>query len=318
MEFPISDVMQQRRQFAENFIAPFRTCQEHRIPPHPVNMPPVMAGRIVFDSLPDKIRRTGNQRGTIVHRVSFVSLRSCLPFSGRRDDNQSRALTPICEQAAMSAILESTAPDWTLGDLYERFGPIPLSRIRRSPEPGTATEDDVLEIHDREGRACELVDGILVEKTMGQYESMLAVRIAWLLMNFVNSRKLGSVFGEAGFMKLKPGLIRIPDVSFVSKERMKTARIRPGGKIQPLVPELAVEVLSPGNTKQEMDRKLEEFFQAGVQLVWYVDPRIQRVTVYHSEKDSETLQPPAELKGDPVLPGLSISLTELFAPPEEE
>ncbi len=218
----------------------------------------------------------------------------------------------------MSAILESTAPDWTLGDLYERFGPIPLSRIRRLPEPGTATEDDVLEIHEREGRACELVDGILVEKTMGQYESRLALQIAWLLMNFVNPRKLGSVFGADGFMKLQPGLIRIPDVSFVSKERLKAACLRPGGKIQPLVPELAVEVLSPGNTKQEMDRKLTEFFQAGVELVWYVDPRAQRVTIYRSEIPSEILQPPAELNGDPVLPGLSISLTELFAPPEEE
>ncbi|MFO0917669.1 MAG: Uma2 family endonuclease [Planctomycetaceae bacterium] len=218
----------------------------------------------------------------------------------------------------MSAILESTAPEWTLGDLYERFGPIPLSRIRRLPEPGTATEDDVLDVHDREGRACELVDGILVEKTMGQYESMLAVRLSILIGMFVRANRLGEVFGEAGFMKLRPGLIRIPDVSFVSKERLKTARIRPGGKIQALVPELAIEVLIPGNTKQEMDRKLAEFFQAGVQLVWYVDPRVQRVTVYHAENQSEVIQSPAELKGDPVLPGLSISLTELFAPPEED
>lgn len=217
----------------------------------------------------------------------------------------------------MSAILETAAPEWTLGDLYDRFGPMPLSRIRPLPEPGTATEDDVLEIHDREHRLCELVDGILVEKTMGQYESMTAVRLSILIGIFVHARKLGEVFGADGFMKLQPGLVRIPDVSFVSKARLKEAHIRPGGKIEPLVPELAVEVLSPGNTQREMDRKLIEYFQAGVQLVWYVDPRAQRVSVYRSPEQTEIVQSPAELKGEPVLPGLTISLTELFALPEE-
>jgi Uma2 family endonuclease len=218
----------------------------------------------------------------------------------------------------MSAILETPASEWTLGDLYDRFGPIPLHRIRRVPEPGTATEDDVLEIHDRENRLCELVDGILVEKTMGHYESMLAARIAYFVATFVRKHRRGEVFGADGFMKLKPGLIRIPDVSFVSKARMKAAKIRPWGKIEPLVPELAVEVLSRGNTKQEMDQKLVDFFQAGVQLVWYVDPRSQQVTVYDSVESSKIVQAPAELNGDPILPGLTISLSELFAPPEEE
>ncbi len=206
----------------------------------------------------------------------------------------------------------------TLGDLFERFGPMPDHRIRREPKPGTATEDDVLEIHDREKHLCELVDGILVEKTMGQFESMAAMRLIIILGSFVRSNRLGEVFGEAGFMKLKPGLIRIPDVSFVSKARMKVAKIRPGGRIQPLVPELAVEVLSRGNTKQEMDRKLVDYFQAGVQLVWYIDPRSQTVTVYQATDQFQVIAPPGELAGDPVLPGLKIPLKEIFASPEEE
>ncbi len=221
----------------------------------------------------------------------------------------------------MSTILETEiveATGYTLGDLYERFGPMPFQRIRQVPAPGTATEDDVEEIHAREKRLCELVDGILVEKTVGMYESGLAVWIAHLLINFVQPRKLGQVFGADGMMKLQPGLIRIPDVSFVCKARMKAANIRPWSKLEPLVPDLAVEVLSRGNTEKEMDQKLTDYFDAGVQLVWYVDPRPQTVTVYHSPEKFEVITPPAQLVGDPVLPGLTISLTELFAPPEEE
>jgi len=224
----------------------------------------------------------------------------------------------------MSIILEhevlETQPSagCTLGDLYQRFGPMPFERIRQLPAPGTATEEDVLEIHDREKRLYELVDGVLVEKAVGLYESGLAMRIAWMLMNFTNPRDLGQVFGEAGLMKLKPGLVRIPDVSFVSKSKLKIAKIRPGQPLVKLVPDLTVEVLSKGNTKQEMERKLVEYFDAGVQRVWFVDPRPQTVTVYQAPETFQVFSPPMNLLGDPVLPGLTISLTELFAPPHEE
>lgn len=224
----------------------------------------------------------------------------------------------------MSTIVEpfalepAEAHGYTLQELYERFGPMPFDRIRQAPSPGTATEADVEAIHAHEKRSCELIDGILVEKAMGVYESGLAIRIAWLLMNFVQPRKLGQVFGEAGMMKLQPGLIRIPDVSYVCKAKLKVANIRPWSKLEPLVPDLAVEVLSPGNTKKEMDDKLIDYFDAGVQLVWYVDPRVPQVTVYRGVETSQVLKPPAELTGDAVLPGLTISLTDLFAPPDED
>ena len=63
---------------------------------------------------------------------------------------------------------------WTAADLVARFGAIPLHRVRHYPPPGEATENDVLEIHDHEDRLCELIDGVLVEKTVGNYESYLA------------------------------------------------------------------------------------------------------------------------------------------------
>ena len=67
-------------------------------------------------------------------------------------------------------------------------------------------------IHDREDRLCELVDGVLLEKTVGTYESYLAL----LLGNFVDENNLGIVLGADGMMRLVPGLVRIPNVSFIS------------------------------------------------------------------------------------------------------
>jgi Uma2 family endonuclease len=218
----------------------------------------------------------------------------------------------------MSSILEPLTNDWTATRLAERFGPIPLYRIRTSPRPGMATEDDVVEIHAREDRLCELVDGILVEKAMGAYESMLAVEIAALLRNWVKPRKLGTALGEAGMLRLAPGLVRIPDVAFLSMEKFPRGRF-PKGAIAALAPDIVIEVLSDSNTKQEMDEKLEDYFSHGARLVWYVDPPPRTIEVYTGLVTPPRLLTEADvLDGGEVLPGFDLSIRELFAelPPE--
>src|SRR5688500_874809 len=131
----------------------------------------------------------------------------------------------------------------TLADLQERLGHVPPERIRIKPPPGTATEQDVLEIAARERRMCELVEGVLVEKPMGYEESFLAVYISTMLNIFVRPRNLGHVSGEQGMMKLFKNLIRIPDVAYASWDRFPQRRLT-GKPIPDLVPDLAVEVLS--------------------------------------------------------------------------
>ena len=81
---------------------------------------------------------------------------------------------------------------WTVADLYRRFGPIPFERIRQNPPPGSGTVDDVVRLNDHEDRLYELVDGILVEKTVGLEESIIAGFILTILNNFVLPRGLGS------------------------------------------------------------------------------------------------------------------------------
>src|SRR5690349_935181 len=108
----------------------------------------------------------------------------------------------------------------TLADLLDLFGPIPAHRIASSPPPGTATEDDVVEVAERQDRRYELVRGVLVEKTMGLYESYLAGLLIELLNGFVRKRRLGIVTAPDGMLKLAPGLIRVPDVSYISRSRL--------------------------------------------------------------------------------------------------
>jgi Uma2 family endonuclease len=204
------------------------------------------------------------------------------------------------------------AREWTLVDLAETFGPIPAWRIRNKPAPGTATEKDVLAIHTKENRLCELVDGILLEKSMGYGESEIAGIIITLLNNFVRPRRLGIVAGEGGMLRLSKGLVRIPDVSFVSRRRLPGGK-RPSEPIPNLAPNLAVEVLSEGNTVPEMNRKLTDYFRTGVELVWYVDPRARTVEVFLSQDDSTVLKEGDSITGGTVLPGFKAKVREFFS-----
>lgn len=209
------------------------------------------------------------------------------------------------------AIVESPPTLLTINDLAELFGGMPAWRIRNVPAPGTATEDDVVAIAEHEERLCELVDGVLVEKTVGYEESCLTVELIALIHGFVKARKLGKVSGPDGMMRLFPGLVRIPDVAFVSLKRYSQRR---GSRKMPrLVPDLAVEVLSDDNTPKEMSRKLDDYFDAGVRLVWFVDPRRRSVKVFTGKKSSKELREHETLTGGRVLPGFSVPLAELFA-----
>jgi Uma2 family endonuclease len=201
---------------------------------------------------------------------------------------------------------------WTMADLLKHFGGISPRRIRLHPAPGTATEQDVIDIQDHEDRLYELVDGVLVEKIMGFSESYLAVQIIHFLCSYLEQHDLGIVVGADGTVRLMPRLVRIPDVCFVSWKHLPLRRV-PADPIPDLAPDLAVEVLSKGNTKREMARKLKDYFLAGVQLVWFVDPAKRTVAVYTAPDEWTVLAEEQTLDGGSVLPGFRLPLRELFA-----
>jgi Uma2 family endonuclease len=161
-------------------------------------------------------------------------------------------------------------------------------------------------------RVCELVDGTLVEKGMGYRESLLAGFLFSLLRTYCRRFNLGLVSGEQGTLRLWEGLVRIPDVAFVSWDRIPGGRV-PEQPIPDLSPDLVVEVLSESNTRQEMERKRGEYFRAGTRLVWQVDPRARTVSVYTAPDNPTVLRDTQVLTGAPVLTGFSLPLSELFA-----
>jgi Uma2 family endonuclease len=112
-------------------------------------------------------------------------------------------------------------------------------------------------------------------------------------------------------LRLSPGLVRIPDLSFVSRARLARHRRARAG-ILPLAPDLAVEVLSEGDTPGEMERKVSEYFGTGCRLVWLVDPRTRTVAVYTSAADEIILTEKQTLTGGDVLPGFRRPLRNLL------
>jgi Uma2 family endonuclease len=199
----------------------------------------------------------------------------------------------------------------TLADLRQRLGDIPLERIWFRPAPGTATEKDVVLADERENRLCELVDGTLVEKAMGFEESRLAGKLLHLVSSYLDKNDLGICIGADGMMRIAPGLVRIPDLSFISWDRLP-GRESPSEPIPDLAPDLAVEVLSEGNTKLEMARKVREYFDAGVILVWLIDPRKRNVRVFSTAEKSTLVRADQRLDGGAVLPGFVLSLSDLL------
>ena len=199
----------------------------------------------------------------------------------------------------------------TLAAIQEKLGSIPLERIQLDPAPGMATEDDLIARHEKEDRLFELVDGILVEKGMGFYEARLAVVLARYLEAYLEKKHLGIAVGSDGMMRLAPGLVRIPDVSFLSWKRFPGKKL-PSKPIPPLAPDLAVEVLSESNTPSEMARKLREYFAAGTQLAWLVDPKTRTAKVYDAAERCKLVSENGKLDGGKLLPVFSLSLKKLF------
>jgi Uma2 family endonuclease len=215
------------------------------------------------------------------------------------------------EEAVMSRATIDPPDIKTLADLRRRLGGISLERIWFRPAPGTATEKDVILAEERENRLCELVDGTLVEKAMGFEESRLAAEHAYLVMSYLDQHDLGICVGADGMMRIAPGLVRIPDLSFVTWDRLP-GRESPQEPIPDLAPDLAVEVLSVGNTKPEMARKVREYFEAGVVLVWLIDPKKRTAQVFSTGEKPILIRADQALDGVDVLPGFVVLLSDLL------
>jgi len=164
------------------------------------------------------------------------------------------------------------------------------------------------------GRArYELVRGEL--QTMspsGSKHGAVSARLAQLLGNFVEAHQLGIVFGsETGFLvERNPDTVLAPDVSFIRNERIPQSGLPDGYWSGP--PDLAVEVVSPGDSKPKVADKVERWLAAGADEVWAVNPLTQAVEIYMKGDSRRALKADDMLSGGDLLPGFEIQVADLF------
>lgn len=146
---------------------------------------------------------------------------------------------------------------------------------------------------------------------MGLLESRLAMMLGHELLTYLSTNDLGIVAGPDGTTLFDEDLVRMPDVAFVPYENIPEGA-DPTTPMPDRIPSLAVEVISRGNTKREMERKLRDYFTAGVKLVWFFDPQTQTVQVFTAVDQSSELHADDALDGGDVLPGFTLPIGQLF------
>jgi Uma2 family endonuclease len=172
-----------------------------------------------------------------------------------------------------------------------------------------ATEEDLLRTP-KGGQKLELVDGEIRLSPTGSRHGLVCVELVLRLGAFVKERHLGYLFDSSTGFRLPGGNVRLPDVAFVARGRFADEQIPEG--LAYLAPDLAVEVLSPRDRTWPMFDKIGEYLEAGVPLVWVIDPERRRAGVYKSMTDARGLGPEDSLDGEHVVPGFRCRLADLL------
>lgn len=162
----------------------------------------------------------------------------------------------------------------------------------------------------KDGRIYELVDGEILVSPAGMRHGEVAGKILHIVATFLEKNPIGKVYTPDTGIALPDGNLRCPDVSVVRNEKL------PGGQspdtFGELVPDLVVEVLSPSDSLKEVGRKIGEFLECGVPLVWLADPKRKTVTVYRSLSETQQYTGEDLINAEPVLPGFSCAVSRFF------
>jgi Uma2 family endonuclease len=182
------------------------------------------------------------------------------------------------------------------------------------PRNGSSESVDAFPITVPDDMLYEVVDGKIVEKLVGAYEGDIAGILYRFLWVFANTNRLGRTFIEVIFrIDQAKNLQRRPDVAFVSHARWPAGR-RPPKKVAvwDMVPDLAIEVVSPSNSASQVQEKMHEYFRAGARAVWIIYPDQKEVYVYASPAQIQVLQVGQELDGGDLIPGFRLPVATLF------
>jgi len=177
--------------------------------------------------------------------------------------------------------------------------------------PALMTAEELLHVHLPNQRS-ELVRGVLrVREPAGSMHGRVAMNLGGELRAHAKAKDAGTVFAaETGFkLFTDPDTVRAPDVAFVAKGREPP----PGATgFANLAPDLAVEVLAPGDRPGEILAKVADWLSAGTRLVWVVDPLRQVARVYRQDGSETIVTAEAALEGEDVLPGFECPLATIL------
>jgi Uma2 family endonuclease len=165
----------------------------------------------------------------------------------------------------------------------------------------------------KDGGRYELVDGdVVTMSNSGLEHGEIGLLLGGRLIFYVREHKLGSAFDSSTGFRMQSGNVRSPDVGFIAKARLQGLKRPPKGFFEG-APDLAVEVLSPSNTLEEIHNKIVEYFENGTRLIWVINPQEYYVLVYHTSSPDVFLRVGDDLDGEDVVPGFSMAIAELFA-----
>ena len=173
------------------------------------------------------------------------------------------------------------------------------------------TEAEIEALPD-DGYDHEIVNGELVMSPKNTwFHGDICAALLTALRTFAAAHRLGAVWDSSTGFWMENLNCRAPDVSFVCKERLRGLKRREAKFFQG-APDLAVEVLSPSNSRREVDERLSDFFSSGAQLAWVIDPERELVEVCHSPTQRRLLGSGAMLDGEQLLPGFQYPIADLF------
>lgn len=172
--------------------------------------------------------------------------------------------------------------------------------------------DEELMVLPHDGNKYELINGDLVMTPTGFEHGEITTRLLVKLREHVMRNRLGVVLSSDVGYRLPDGDLLSPDVSFITKEKLAGSK-RPFKGFPKFAPDLAVEILSPSDSKKSLRQKVEKYFANGTKLVWLIDPNDQTVEVYKSAQESNILRSGEYLIGNTLVPDFTMSIIDLFA-----
>lgn len=177
------------------------------------------------------------------------------------------------------------------------------------------TTEDLLKLSGK-GRY-ELLKGVIYKLSpAGEKHGIIAMNISYIIGKFVKEHKLGIVTAaETGYkLSSNPDTVRAPDLAFKSNATLSEGGIT--DSYSTVMPDLTIEVNSPGDRHGQIVKKVREWLDAGVKQVWVIDPEDNNVTIYYNTSSVKILDINDEIIEEDLLPGFKCNVREIFEIPE--